>query len=471
MAIEIDSNLWVVILAGGSGKRLWPLSRKSFPKQFIELDNSDTFLSRSISRTLKIDNLKKILIVAGESHLHLVQKTIKEFPDINCSILVEPEARNTAPAIYSAAKYINDLDKDSTMLVIPSDHYYEEEALINTVNAVLKVKKENQIITLGVKPSSPEIGYGYIHHNAKEEVLKKIIMFKEKPDLETAKEYFSTNDFFWNSGINIFDSSIIIQEFKQHARELESVDLKFYKENNLIRIEKEEFSKLPNISIDYAILEKSENTYTSEFLGNWSDIGSWHSLRELRKNTKENNTIFGKNIFFEDSKDNIVYSKTRTIGVSGLDNLAIIDTPDALLITNLEKRENANRILEQINEANKDIFEMNKRVYRPWGWFESIDNGDNHQVKRIHVYPQEELSVQKHFHRSERWVVIKGEPEIRIGSKSKVYKEGSMIAIGKEEIHSLANPTNNEVEIIEVQLGHYLGEDDIVRYSDKYGRK
>ena len=229
MAIEIDSNLWVVILAGGSGKRLWPLSRKSLPKQFIELDNSDTFLSRSISRTLKIDNLKKILIVAGESHLHLVQKTIKEFPDINCSILLEPEARNTAPAIYSAAKYINDLDKDSTMLVIPSDQYYEEEALINTVNAVLKVKKENQIITLGVKPISPEIGYGYIHHNAKEEVLKKIIMFKEKPDLETAKEYFSTNDFFWNSGINIFDSSIIIQEFKQHVRELESVDLKFTK--------------------------------------------------------------------------------------------------------------------------------------------------------------------------------------------------------------------------------------------------
>ena len=301
MAIEIDGNLWVVILAGGSGKRLWPLSRKSLPKQFIELDNSDTFLSRSISRTLKIDNLKKILIVAGESHLHLVKKTIKEFPDINCSILLEPEARNTAPAIYSAAKYINDLDKDSTMIVIPSDHYYEEEALINTVNAVLKVKKENQIITLGVKPSSPEIGYGYIHHNAKEEVLKKIIMFKEKPDLETAKEYFSTNDFFWNSGINIFDSSIIIQEFKQHVRELESVDLKFYKENNLIRIEKEEFSKLPNISIDYAILEKSENTYTSEFLGKWSDIGSWHSLRELRNNTKENNTIFGKNIFFEEN--------------------------------------------------------------------------------------------------------------------------------------------------------------------------
>jgi mannose-1-phosphate guanylyltransferase/mannose-6-phosphate isomerase len=249
-----------------------------------------------------------------------------------------------------------------------------------------------------------------------------------------------------------------------------SIDLEFQKQDKFIRIGKEEFSKLPNISIDYAILENSLHTYTAEFLGKWSDVGSWNSLRELNFDRKENNSLLGENIYSEDSRNNLVYSQSRTIGISGIEDIAIIDTPDALLVTNLNKREDANKILNKIKESDDDIFYSNKRVYRPWGWYESIDAGDNYQVKRIHVYPYEQLSVQSHFHRSERWVVIKGDAEVTVGDDTKIYEEGSMIAIGKEEIHSLSNPTSSYVEIIEVQLGNYLGEDDIVRYSDKYGR-
>ena len=206
-------------------------------------------------------------------------------------------------------------------------------------------------------------------------------------------------------------------------------------------------------------------------MGKWSDIGSWHSLRDLNIKSSDQNAIIGDSIYLEDSKSNLVYSQSRTVGISGMDNFAVIDTPDALLITNLNKREDSNKILDKIIESDKSIFDFNERVYRPWGWYESINSGDNFQVKKIHVYPNEQLSVQKHFHRSERWVVIKGEAKVTIGETTETHKVGSMISIGKEEIHSLANATSSDVEIIEVQLGSYLGEDDIVRYSDKYGRE
>ena len=471
MSDNTNENLWAVILAGGSGRRLWPLSRGSHPKQFLDVNNSGSLLSNSIERATSLANLEGILIVAGEKHLKLIENTIEEFEDLNCLILVEPEGRNTAPAIFAAAQYIKNQGKESEILVIPSDHHYEQDALLRTVDNVLKVKQKDQLITFGIKPTSPEVGYGYIHHSNNENVLKKIILFKEKPDLESARKYLSTNEFYWNSGINIFNSNFILQEFQSLWKESEKVSLEFNKKGKLIEIDKKEFQKLPNISIDYAILEKSNNTYTSEFLGRWSDVGSWHSLRELNSDDKKSdNAIFGEKIYLDGSSNNLIYSQTRTVGVSGVDNLAIIDTPDALLITNLNKRENANKILDKINEEEKGIFDSNEKVFRPWGWYETIDGGNNYQVKRIHVYPQEQLSVQKHFHRSERWVVIKGEAEIQVGDNIELYPVGSMISIGKEVIHSLANPTDSDVEIIEVQLGSYLGEDDIVRYSDKYGR-
>jgi len=471
MSNKTKKHLWAVILAGGSGKRLWPLSRGSYPKQFIDIDSSGSLLSNSITRASNLSNLRGILIVAGQNHLKLIENTLKEFKDLNCLVLIEPEGRNTAPAIFAASKYIQKQDKESEILVMPSDHHYEQDVLARTVDNAMKVKQKDQLITFGIKPTSPEVGYGYIHHTNYDDVLKKIILFKEKPDLETARKYLSTNEFYWNSGINIFNSNFIIQEFSSLWKESNKVSLEFFQRDKFIEINKEEFQKLPNISIDYAILEKSSNTYTSEFLGKWSDVGSWHSIKELNlESTESDNAILGEKIFIDDSRSNLIYSKTRTVGVSGVDNLAIIDTPDALLITNLNKRENANKILDKINKEEKGIFDSNEKVFRPWGWYETIDGGNNYQVKRIHVYPKEQLSVQKHFHRSERWVVIKGEAEIQVGDNIERYPVGSMISIGKEVIHSLANPTDSDVEIIEVQLGSYLGEDDIVRYSDKYGR-
>ena len=354
---------------------------------------------------------------------------------------------------------------------MPSDHHYEEKDFCRTIESARKSMKKDSLVTLGIRPTSPEVGYGYIQYSNSDEVLKKVVLFKEKPDLQTAKDYISSNEFYWNSGIFMFDSNFIIQEFHEHLKESNGVDLEFKEQKGIIKIEKEAFSKLPDISIDYAILEKSKNTFTAEFLGKWSDLGSWNSLRELNNKSQDKNAIIGDKVYFDDSENNLVYSKSRTVGISGLNNIAVIDTPDALLITNLEERENSNKILDKIIKADKTIFDFNERVYRPWGWYESIESGDNFQVKRIQVYPNEQLSVQKHFHRSERWVVIKGEATVRVGDSTEVYKAGNMISIGKEEIHSLANFTDSAVEVIEVQLGSYLGEDDIVRYSDKYGRE
>jgi len=466
-----NRDLWAVILAGGSGRRLWPLSRTSFPKQFIDLHDSGSLLASSIERASGLNNLKQILIVAGESHLKLIEKTLEGFPETDCSVLIEPEGRNTAPAIFSAAQYILSHGEDSTVLVMPSDHNYEKEAFCKTIESTRKFMKKDSLITLGIKPTSPEVGYGYIQYEKTDEVLKKVIFFKEKPDLETAKGYMSSNEFYWNSGIFMFNCNFIIQEFHEHLKESNGVNLKFNKQKRVVEIEKEGFLKLPKISFDYAILEKSTNTYTSKLSGQWSDIGSWHSLRELNTKSSEQNAIIGDSIYLEDSKSNLVYSRSRTVGISGMDNFAVIDTPDALLITNLNKREDSNKILDKIIESDKSIFDFNERVYRPWGWYESINSGNNFQVKKIHVYPNEQLSVQKHFHRSERWIVIKGEAKVTIGETTETHKVGSMISIGKEEIHSLANATSSDVEIIEVQLGSYLGEDDIVRYSDKYGRE
>ena len=465
------NDLWAVILAGGSGKRLWPLSRTSFPKQFINFQDSSSLLADSIKRASAIDNLQKILIVGGNSHLKLIEKTLDNFLDIDCSILIEPEARNTAPAIFAAAQYISSYQDNSIMLVMPSDHHYEEKDFCRTIESARKSMKKDSLVTLGIRPTSPEVGYGYIQYSNSDKVLKKVVLFKEKPDLQTAKDYISSNEFYWNSGIFMFDSNFIIQEFHEHLKESNGVDLEFKEQKGIIKIEKEAFSKLPDISIDYAILEKSKNTFTAEFLGKWSDLGSWNSLRELNNKSQDKNAIIGDKVYFEDSENNLVYSKSRTVGISGLNNIAVIDTPDALLITNLEERENSNKILDKIIKADKTIFDFNERVYRPWGWYESIESGDNFQVKRIQVYPNEQLSVQKHFHRSERWVVIKGEATVKVGDSTEVYKAGNMISIEKEEIHSLANFTDSAVEIIEVQLGSYLGEDDIVRYSDKYGRE
>lgn len=468
-----QKNVWAVILAGGSGKRLWPLSRKSLPKQFLELSSSNSLLNETITRAKSINGLKKVLIVAGNSHLSLIKETLRDFKELDFLILIEPEARNTAPAIFAAAQYIESQEKSASIIVMPSDHYYEETDFSETIEDVMNSTDREKLLTLGIKPTSPEISYGYIQFSdaEKDKTIKKVVLFKEKPNLEKAKDYLSSGGFYWNSGIFIFDSSFIIKEFNEHITATNDLKLTFNEQNNVITILEEEFIQLPNISIDYAILESSKNTYTSEFKGKWSDLGSWNHLRDHNADSKGSNSSIGNKIYFQDSSNNLVFSKNRTIGISGLSDIAVIDTPDALLVTNLVERENPNEILEKIEEADKEIFDTNQRTFRPWGWFESIESGSGFQVKRILVYPNEQLSVQKHFHRSERWVVIRGEATIQLGDTTDVYKQGDMVSIGQEEIHCLSNCTDSDVEIIEVQLGSYLGEDDIVRYSDKYGRE
>ena len=461
-------NLWAVVLAGGYGKRLWPLSRKALPKQFLDLYGNNTLIEQTIERVSKIKGLNKVLIVTNEDHSHLLVNVTKKFPKLNFTILLEPLGRNTGPAIFSALTLINKKDEDAFVIVTPSDQFVEEAAFKKLVIKTLDLLQD-EIVNLGIKPRSAHTGYGYMRFIRSKNFLKKVLKFKEKPSKGTATKYINSKNYLWNSGILIFKIESLLNEFKKHQKDFLEIHLNFNKKGNIFSIEKEDFSKFPNISIDYSILEKSDNIYSVELDCYWSDLGSWQSLEEIYKTLEKDNVLFGEKTFSDKSVNNLVFANKTTV-LMGVKNLVIVDTDDSLLISNSKKRLNQNKILKELKKENPELLDHHRKVYRPWGWYDSIEIGEGFQVKRLHVYPKEQLSVQKHMHRSERWVVIKGVATVLVGNKKEKYKKGEVVIIEKKQVHSLANTTKSPVEIIEVQLGSYLGEDDIIRYSDKYGR-
>jgi len=461
-------NIWAVVLAGGSGTRLWPLSRKALPKQFLALHGASPLIEQTIKRVSKVKSLNKVLIVTSKHHSHLLDNITKKFPKLEIYILLEPIGRNTAPAIFSALNLILKRDKNASVIVTPSDQFIEEKAFKDVVNKIFSVLK-NEIVNLGVKPRYAHTGYGYLRFKQSNSFLKKVLKFKEKPSKSLANKYFKSKEYLWNCGILIFKIETLFNEFKEQQEVFFRLPLNFKKRGNIYSIEEKDFSKFPNISIDYSILEKSENIYSVNLDCQWSDLGSWQSLLEINKNAKKENVLLGKEVLSNKSFNNLVFANKTTV-LSGVSNLVVVDTQDSLLVTSSNQGINQGEVVEKIKKENPELLDQHRKVYRPWGWYDSIEIGDSFQVKRIHVYPKEELSVQKHFHRSERWVVIKGIATVLVGNKKKKYKKGEVVIIKKNQVHSLANRTKTPVEIIEVQLGSYLGEDDIIRYSDKYGR-
>jgi mannose-1-phosphate guanylyltransferase/mannose-6-phosphate isomerase len=451
----------IIILAGGSGTRLWPISRGSFPKQFLKLGDELSLLQKTVKRFWGAFDLKDLLILTNQECYHLVKSQITFLdPGFEKRILVEPARKNTAPAIAYALKYLQECEQvasSTVVLISPSDHLITpEKAFLETLPKAELAAVEGSLVTFGVRPNKAETGYGYI-----EVENDKVARFIEKPTVEKAEEYLAAGNYLWNSGMFAFSIATFWQELHQHALPIFELMQSSFSEI--------EFSLMPEISIDYAIMEASKNLAVIPLHLTWSDIGSWDSVFDMMKKDENQNVKIG-NVYDVDTKNSLIYGGKRLISTIGLEDVIIIETEDALFLGKKGNSQAVKKIVEELKrQGKKESFE-HRTIQRPWGSYTILEEGPRYKVKRITVEPHQRLSLQWHHHRSEHWVVIKGRAKVTIGDKEQMIEENQSIYVPKKGIHRLENPTDSPLELIEVQVGEYVGEDDIVRVEDVYGR-
>ena len=462
-----------IILAGGSGTRLWPLSRKLQPKQFISLLNETSLFQDTLLRLPK-EALDPI-VICNEDHRFLVAEQAREINVTLNSIILEPIGKNTAPAIALAAiKVLKDFE-NPILIVLAADHKIENtNAFHDAIKTAHKLAENNKLVTFGIIPESAETGYGYIETEKKDKAeYFEIKSFVEKPNKKNAIKFLNSGNYFWNSGMFMFNASIYLSELNKFEPEILSSCKKYlnneYKDFEFLRIDKTEFSKSPNQSIDYAVMEKTNKGKVVPLDAGWSDVGSWDALMHSKIKDSLGNVVEG-DVTIDNVKNSYLYSTSRLIAASNIEDLLVIDTQDALLVTTRDNSLNIKNIVKRLKENKRTEAENHRKVYRPWGYYDSIDIGQNFQVKRILVNPGAKLSLQKHLYRSEHWVVVSGVAKITRGDEIFYLKENQSTYISQGEKHRLENTEKYPLEIIEVQTGNYLGEDDIVRLKDDYQR-
>ena len=466
-----------VILSGGVGSRLWPLSRGMYPKQLLCLaDEKLSMLQQTALRTKGISDVNSTIIVCNEEHRFMVGEQLQQVDIGECSIVLEPEGRNTAPAIAIAAFMAAQTNPDEIMLVMPADHVINDvNGFHSAVESAAKLASQGNMVTFGIVPQSPETGYGYIKAGAATDHGGFTVSeFKEKPSLEVAQQYVDSGDYYWNGGIFVFTAKTYLEELKSFEPEIyhaveQSIagaapDLDF------IRIDAEAFSHSPSISIDYAVMEQTNKATVLPLDVGWSDLGSWSALWDVSDKDENGNVITG-DVLISNTKNSHIYSEKKLVSAVGVENLVIVETDDAILVTHRDESQNVKEIVKQLESLGRTQISHHRKVYRPWGWYDSIDSGDRFQVKRIQVNPGAKLSVQMHYHRAEHWVVVRGTAEVLNGKETILLRENESTYIPIGTTHALRNPSETQaLEIIEVQSGSYLGEDDIVRFEDDYGR-
>ena len=479
--MSIKSQILPIILCGGSGSRLWPLSRNSFPKQYLSINPQEkfTFLQSTLNRIKNLENKHNPVFVCNQEHRFITAEQIKKLNITPKEIILEPCCKNTAPAIAIAALSNFTSEDDPILLILPSDHQIKNnKEFLKSIDEAKKFALEGKIITFGVKPKSPETGYGYIKSNNKlfdgKLTAHRIEKFIEKPNITLAKDLFKDNSFSWNSGIFMARSSILIKELEKHCPEIifhckESIKNKI-KDLDFSRLEKESFEKCPDISLDKAVMEKTDLGFVFPLNAEWSDIGSWKSFWKNTPKDHNENLIIGDALQIS-SKNNLINSYSRLVVALGVEDLIIVETHDAVLVAKGNQSENIKLIIENLKNNNRIEGVESKKVYRPWGNYFSIEEDLNWKIKKIEVYPGASLSLQIHMHRAEHWIVVKGTADVEINKKLFKLKENQSCFIPKGEKHRLSNSTKDILVIIEVQSGEYLGEDDIVRLKDNYGRK
>lgn len=452
-----------VILAGGAGSRLWPLSRELCPKQLLNINARESLLQSTFIGLSNFIPAKNIISVTNIKHLSNVKMQLLQVYEIP-TILSEPISKNTAPAIALSAKYlIENYSGDEIMLVFPSDLMMEySQGLFDLIEEAQQYAKDGKIVTFGIKPTYPETSYGYI--KAENNIVKS---FTEKPDSQTASEYIKDSNYYWNSGIFMFKVSTIIEEFEKYCPEI-SQCMKTIKCSG-ITVPLKEFEKMPNISIDYAVMEKSQNLVMLELNTKWKDLGSWKSIYEVSPKDSNNNVFAGK-VLDKGSKNSLVCSTSKLVATIGLEDTVIVETEDAILACKKDRTQEVKQIYETLKKQHDDTQKVHKTVYRPWGFYTVIAEGQGFQTKLIHVNPGQKLSLQSHEYRSEHWVVLSGNAKVILEGKEHILSPGHSIDIAVKAIHSLQNPYETPIEIIEVQKGDILSEDDIIRYEDIYGR-
>ena len=469
-----------VILCGGRGSRLWPSSRESFPKQYLSLDPSDekTFLQKTQERLKGLDNIEDPIIICNESHRFIVAEQLREINITPKKIILEPCGKNTAPAV-TIASLIGLKDYDSVnILVLSADHEIKNiERFIEIINKGIEYSEKNKLVTFGIIPSSPETGYGYIESDGfyNEDFLKgrKIKRFIEKPNLETAQKFILNKRFTWNSGIFLFKAETFLEEIKKYESSIlkyceesldkQTIDLDFH------RLDETSFKKCPNISIDYAVMERTNKGVVLTMDIFWSDIGDWKSVWDNSVKDKYGNATNGK-VIIDNTKDCLVRAEDRLVVGIGLEDLIIIETSDVVLVANKKNSQEVKNIVKKLEEEGITEGREHKKIFRPWGFYVSVIEDNEWKVKMISVKPKEQLSLQRHKFRAEHWVVVKGTALIEINNKQFNLFENQSAFIPKESIHRLKNPGNKTLVLIEVQTGSYLGEDDIERFNDSYGR-
>lgn len=474
-----------VIMAGGSGTRLWPLSRTAFPKQFIALTSNLSMLQETASR---INGLSKTqpMVICNEEHRFLAAEQMRQ-QELNPSILLEPVGRNTAPAIALAAIKALEADKESVLLVLAADHVIENiEAFQQCVKALLPEVQAGKFGTLGIVPSEAATGYGYIKPG-QGEVTKMVCEFVEKPDADTATKYVA-DGYLWNSGMFLIRADRYLEELKNFRDDIYRACVRSMENTqqdlDFVRVDVEAFKACPDESIDYAVMEplaaKGE-VIVAPLDAGWNDVGSWSALWDIAAKDEQGNVTAGQdessfimhnstNCYAYCSANNQHGDQQKLITTLGVENLVIVDTPDALLVANKDKVQDIKKIVAQIKESGRTQHHQHRQVYRPWGIYDSIDHGERYQVKRITVKPGAKLSVQMHHHRAEHWIVVSGTAKVTNGEKTFLVTENESTYIPIGQVHALENPGVLPLEMIEVQSGSYLGEDDIVRFEDKYGR-
>ncbi len=458
-----------IILAGGSGSRLWPLSREEYPKQLLSFDEKESLLQKTFKRLESFCVASEIVTITNIKHYSDIKLQLNSI-DKNNVVLAEPLGKNTAPAIASVLEYFSQkYDKDDIVLIVPSDHLIiNTQKFSDTVKQAEELAQDGYIVTFGIKPTYPETGYGYIKTTDKLLNGYKVEKFVEKPDLNTAKEYLKTNKYYWNGGIFMGKISTFMMEFEKYASDiyLNTKNLDFSKKNT---IEYSIYENMPSISIDYAIMEKSDKIALVELQSDWNDLGSWQALYNVKEKDENGNVLSGK-VVVDDVKNSFIYSQKEIVAVSGLENVILVETEDAIMACKLDKSQNVKNLYEKLKEKESDTTKLHKTVFRPWGYYTCMNRGNGYLTKTICVMPHHKLSVQSHNHRSEHWVVLEGSAFVLLDGKEYILNSGDSIDIPIKAIHSLQNHTNEELKIIEVQKGDYISEDDITRYEDSYGR-
>ncbi|MGB5305692.1 MAG: mannose-1-phosphate guanylyltransferase/mannose-6-phosphate isomerase [Gammaproteobacteria bacterium] len=469
-------SLFPVILSGGSGSRLWPMSREHYPKPLLPLVSEKSLLQDTTTRLDEIPGIGDVIFVCNEEHRFLVAEQVAQLGKTPKTIMLEPEGRNTAPALTLAALYLVQQDPEAMMVIMPADHVMSDrQAFIEAVQRGISHAAQGELVTFGVVPDRPETGFGYIKRSARLEAdgAYSVLEFVEKPDQVTAEQYVNAGDYFWNSGIFLMSAQRWLEEIDRFRPEIlrccrESIT-RGVQDSDFFRVDRDAFLACPGDSIDYAVMENADRVIVIPVSAGWSDVGAWSALWDLCPHDSNGNVIQG-DVITSDTHNAFLFAQHRCVATVGLDDVVVVETADAVLVAHRDKAQDVKNIVSQLKAKDRDECRMHRRVYRPWGSYEGIDAGERFQVKRLSVKPGAALSLQLHHHRAEHWVVVRGSARVTCGDKVFILHENESTYIPIGEKHRLENPGNIPLEVIEIQTGSYLGEDDIVRFEDIYNR-